>query len=93
MTVTTSKGKTFPIDWMWGPVGLSGELMLQLRDDRPLSEIAADFEGCEHFHRESDDEGDMDFDGYTVPQSIVRPAYERNPDIVQITLARPAREE
>lgn len=89
MKMTTSKGKTFEIDWMWGPTGLFGDLMLQYSDERLLSKIAKDFEGVEHFHRESEDEGDMDWDGYTVIKSIIRPQYEQNPNVVQITLAKP----
>ena len=89
MTVTTSKGKTFTIDWMWGPVGINEDLMLQMNDDRPISDIASDFEGIDHFHRESEDEGNMDFDGYTVLTSILRPNYFRDPDSIQITLSKP----
>lgn len=89
MTVTTSRNKTFRIEWMWGPVDYDGSLMLQMEDDRLLSEIAIDFEGIEHFHRESEEEGDIDYDGYTVLKAILRPEYERNKDIVQLTLARP----
>lgn len=93
MTVTTSKGKTFDVDWMWGPVGYSEDLMLQYTDGRPIWEIASDFAGCDHFHRESDTEGDMDFDGYTLLKAVIRPDMERNPDIVQITLTRPRKVE
>lgn len=88
MNVTTSKGKIFDIDWMWGPVGIDDDLMLQMHDGRPLSEIAADFEGCDHFHRESELEGNMDWDGYTVLKSIIRPNPYRTPEAVQITLAK-----
>lgn len=92
MKVTTSRGKTFDVEWMWGPVGPAADLMLQLRDDRPLAEIAADFEGCEHFHRESDEEGNMDFEGYAVIKSILRPFYELDRSAVQLTLAKPVKE-
>lgn len=88
MTVTTSNGQTFEIDWMWGPVGLYGDLMLQFRDDRPLSDIVADFTGCEHFHRASKEEGDMDFDGYRDVKSILRPFYETDWPVIQITLTK-----
>ena len=72
MTVTTSKGKTFEVDWMWGPVGYARELMLQLRDERPLSEIAADFEGCGSFLRDSDLEGRVEWRGYTDLKAVIR---------------------
>ena len=84
MTVTTSKGKTFAIDWMWGPVGANDDLMLEYADDRTLSEIAADFEGNDSFHRESETEGDKDWEGYTGLRSIVRSGRGK----VQLTLSR-----
>lgn len=84
MTVTTSKGKTFEINWMWGPVGQNEDLMLEYEDDRPMAEIAADFEGCESFHRESEYEDDKDFTGYTRLRSIVRAGRGK----VQLTLYR-----
>lgn len=89
MEVTTSNGKMFEVDWMWGPVGINEDLMLQMKDDRELSDIALDFQGVEHFHRESENEGNMDWYGYTVLKSIVRPNYERHPELVQITLCKP----
>lgn len=85
MTVTTSKGKTFDIDWMWGPVGVNEDLMLEYSDDRNLSKIAKDFEGCDSFHRESDTEGDRDWTGYTDIRSIMRSGRGK----VQITLMKP----
>ena len=85
MTVTTSKGKTFDIDWMWGPAGAHGDLMLEYADTRPMAEIAADFEGVDHFHRESETEGDRDWDGYTHLRSVVRSGRGK----VQLTLYMP----
>ena len=85
MTVTTSKGKTFPIDWMYDTLGTKRGVRLQLHDSRPLSEIAADFEACDHLHRASDTEGDLDFDGYTDLTTVIRPAA----GTVQLTLEKP----
>ena len=85
MTLTTSNGKTFAIDWMWGPVGQNDDLMLEYADDRSLSRIAKDFEGCDSFHRESETEGDMDWTGYTGLRSIVRSGRGK----VQLTLYKP----
>lgn len=45
MKITTSKGKTFDVNWAFGPTSASGSLMIELADNRHLSEIAADFEG------------------------------------------------
>lgn len=85
MTLKTSKGKTFDIDWMWGPVGQNEDLMLEYTDDRPMSKIAKDFEGCDSFHRESETEGDKDWEGYTGLRSIVRSGRGK----VQLTLYKP----
>ena len=84
MTLTTGKGKTFAIDWMWGPVGANEDLMLEMSDGRRLSRIAADFEGCESFRRESETEGNMEWTGYTALRSIVRSGRGK----VQITLSK-----
>lgn len=85
MTVTTSKGKTFVIDWMWAPVGQNEDLKIEYKDDRLLSSIAKDFEGCESFHRESEAEGNKDWTGYTRIRSIARMARGK----VQLTLYKP----
>ena len=88
MTVTTSRGKTFEIDWMWGPMMNTGEMMLQLEDTRPMAEIAADFDGVRTFHRESELEGDRDYEGYTRIVSIARVSGGQQ-GRVQITFDRP----
>lgn len=44
MKITTNKGKTFDVNWAFGPTSASGSLMIELADNRHLSEIAADFE-------------------------------------------------
>lgn len=89
MTLTTSMGQTIEVDWAWAPVGLFGDMMFQFHDERPLGKIASDFDGIDHIRRESQEEGDMDFDGYTVLRSIQRPFYETDPSAVQITLTKP----
>lgn len=45
MKITTSKGKTLDVNWAFAPTRESGSLMIELPDNRLLSEIAADFEG------------------------------------------------
>lgn len=86
MTITTSRGKTFPVDWAYVGFGPAGALTLHLHDGRPLLAIAADFDGCDCLRRESDEEGDMTFEGYTVLAGILRPALGTDPTAVQITL-------
>lgn len=88
MTLKTSNDKTFNISWAWAPVGLEEALGLELIDDRPLSEIAKDFEGVKRFERFSESEGDMIFEGYTELLSISR-IYKRTKSVVQISLVKP----
>lgn len=45
MKITTSKGKTLDANWAFGPTSGSGSLMIEIPDNRRMSEIAADFEG------------------------------------------------
>ena len=45
MKIATSKGKTLDVNWAFGPTSASGSLMIEIPDNRLLSEIAADFEG------------------------------------------------
>lgn len=84
MTLTTSKGRTFDVSWAWAPAGEYGGLMLEYEDGRKISEIAADWEGCSHIHRESETEGNADYEGYTVLRIIAR----QRSGSVQITLQK-----
>lgn len=86
MTVKTDRGKTFDVNYAWGPVRSTGELMIELTaDTRPLSQIAADFEGVQAFGREDENEGNMTFEGYTELVSVVR---DRNTGAVLLVLRK-----
>ena len=86
MTITTDKGKTFEVNYAWGPVRSTGELMIELAADaRPISEIAADFEGVQVFDRPDEHQGNMTFVGYTELVSVVR---DRNTGAVLLALRR-----
>ena len=65
MTLTTSKGKSFPAHWAWAPANDEGDLMIEYDDARKISEIAEDWEGCERITRESAEEGNAVYEGYT----------------------------
>ncbi len=45
MTITTDSGKTFDINWIGATNRFGNKLMIEMVDDRALSQIAADFEG------------------------------------------------
>lgn len=70
MTVTTSKEQTFECENIFAPTR-SGECVIQLRSERPLSEIATDFENVQSFHVVDPIFGEYDYNGYTKLISIV----------------------
>lgn len=84
MTLTTSKGRTFDVSWAWAPENADGDLMIEYSDNRKISDIAEDWEGCSHIHRESETEGNKDYEGYTVLRIIAR----QRSGSVQITLQK-----
>lgn len=45
MQITTSKEKTFDIQFIGALLRNSNRAMIELKDDRPINEIAADFDG------------------------------------------------
>ena len=47
MQITTSKGKTFDIQFIGSPLRNVNRLMIELEDERLISEISADFEGLD----------------------------------------------
>lgn len=87
MTLRTSKNKTYSIDWMWETDPINHILSFQLSDERPISKIAEEFEGCEELYRYSELEGDMTFIGYTRCVSVLKPSFY--PGKVQIDLQKP----
>lgn len=70
MTVTAND-KTVTVDWMW-LVETTGELMMGYSDDRPMAEIAADWEGIPVLERKSEEEGDITYEGFTRIRRIVK---------------------
>ena len=89
MKLTTSRGNAYEAITAFGPIS-TGELIIRLRDGRPISELAAAFEGCERFTRESDG-STIDFTGYTELIGLNRAGSGPEHDIVIITLAHPER--
>lgn len=86
MTITTDKGKTFDVNFAWGPVrwGVDQRLIIEIAADaRALSEICADFDGVQTFERKDENEGDMTFTGYT---DLVSASRDRSRGTVAIAL-------
>ena len=72
MKLTTSKNKEYDVIMIGGPTRTSGNVLMEMADERRLPEIAAEFDGLEWMKRESKDEGDKEFAGYTVLKGIQR---------------------
>lgn len=85
ITITTSKGKTYPVAYAWAPLWNGNCGIALAHDDRLLSEIAAEFEGLTtiHLHDPDGNPAEIDFDGYTELIQI-----QRSADAVQMTLAK-----
>ena len=84
MTLETSKGKTVEARWAWAPANAGGELMIEYDDARKSSEIAADWEGGERITRESAEEGNAIYEGYTEIRIMSR----QRDGAIQITLKK-----
>ena len=85
MKLTTSKGLTYDVDWADGPTITSSGLLIQLQDSRSLAVIAAEFEGNETIKRESETEGNKEWNGYTELLRVARVM----PGRVTIALVKP----
>lgn len=70
MKLTTSKGKDYQVEWIDGPTMTTGNVMLRMVDKRRLPEIAAEFDGLEWLKRESENQGNKEWKGYTSLQRI-----------------------
>lgn len=86
MKLSTSKGFEYDVDWADGPTIVSNALIIQLKDERSLAKIAAEFENAETITRESETEGNKEWHGYTELLRVARTA----PGTVTVALIKPA---
>lgn len=63
MLLKTSNGNTYTVDWI--DTINTGTLYMQMMDERALSVIASEFEGLEWLMRESENQGNKLFEGYS----------------------------
>lgn len=82
MLLKTSKGNTYNIDWI--DTVSTGDLFMQMMDERALSVIAAEFEGLEWLKREDANQGDKLFEGY----SVLTMVKQAEPGIVLLTFKK-----
>ena len=74
MKLTTSREKTFEVDWIDGPTSADGRVWLQIPDERRLPEIAADFDGLEWMEKETAHGGTVRYEGWSLLSMIKREA-------------------
>ena len=84
MKLITSKGNEYKVDWIDGATIISNEVILQMNDARSLSVIAGEFEGLEWLRRESELQGNKEFNGFSKLNRIYRLSNGK----VQIALGR-----
>lgn len=84
MTITTNRGKTFEAVWAWA-MSNTNQLMMELRDTRPIYKIAKDFDGLTTIDRKSEEEGDATYTGY---DTLVMAVRDRKNGTVRLTLER-----
>lgn len=84
MKLTTSKGNDYAIQW--ADTASTGELFMQMDDERKLSVIAEEFEDLTWLKREDENQGDKLFEGFSELKTINR----IRPGTVIITLTKGA---
>lgn len=85
MTLTTSKGKTYEARYVDGPTLTSGTVLARIKETRALAVVAQEFDGLESFGRESENQGNKEWTGYSELRSIRRVTAEE----VLVELAKP----
>lgn len=82
MLLRTSNGHAYNVDWI--DTVSTGDLFMQMMDERALSVIAAEFECLEWLKRESENQGDKLFEGY----SVLTMVKQAEPGIVLLTFKK-----
>lgn len=72
MKLTTSKNNEYEVDWIDSVIGEETTLVMQMHDSRKLLVIASEFDDLEWLKRESKEQGDKEWHGYTELQSLAR---------------------
>lgn len=72
MLLKTSKGNTYTVDWI--DTAMSGDLYLQMPDERALSVIASEFENLAWLRREDENQGNKTYTDYGNLKAIQRTA-------------------
>lgn len=85
MKIKTNSGKELEINFVWPE--RDGRMMIELKDDRRISDLAADIEGKDTLTVEREEPGEEEiYKGYTDIVVISRDNYE---GMTRIILKRP----
>lgn len=88
MEITLSTGKRFDVNYIWGPMRGTDQIMIDMPEARGVAEVAADFEGVASITKTDPRRPGVTetYAGYSEIASIVR---ERATGTVRITLEKP----
>lgn len=88
MKITLSTGKEFNVNYIWGPLRGTNQIMIDMPDERGIEEVAADFAGVLWIVKTEERRPGITetYEGYTEIASVIR---ERATGTVRITLERP----
>lgn len=67
-TILTSRGKTYPVDYCG--IGYMAMLKMQIKDSRPLGEIAPELDGLEWLEYTDNQQEPVRFEGYTKQKRV-----------------------
>ena len=85
MQLKTSKGKTYTVEWA-DTSTFTGDMLLEMHDDRRLPEIAGEFDGLAWLERIDENQGDKRFEGF---RRLIAIQFTGN-DRVMLTLQKEA---
>ena len=86
MKIITNRNKEYSAIYIDGPTRIGGALMMRVEDSRPIIQVGTEFDGLEWIRRESTEQGNKEWSGYTRLISI----REVDAGVVLIELAKGA---
>ena len=87
MKITTNSGRMFDVSWIGATNRFGNKLMIELKDDRALSEVASDFEGVELIVKEDERHPGVKevYEGFT---HLVSMSKENADGVIRLTLEK-----
>lgn len=88
MKLETSKGKIFDVSFAAVAGTISRDFLIQLNDDRDISEISKDFDNTDWFKWTDSSDHEHQISGYSKIKGISRAQYDVDPSFVQILMGK-----